>query len=502
MTTFADLHATFGGVLAALLCVIAGLAWYAARPSGALPDLNAARREGMNPALLARLDAALFDAASGAKEDASVVERLLYDGADPNGYTSHGDTALIAATLRGHAATVEALLDGGADTEGAAGNGWTAAVIAARAGHRALLALLLDRGASLAGRPGEEALAVAIARGHRSCTALLLGNLPPALALFHAAGLPAEDLHRVDALLSDGADPNEHVSAATGATALIAAAARGHAATLDRLVDRGATLDSCDREGRTAVVHAAAAGHERALALLLERGACLEGEIGCEALRVANDNAACRALLLGRTKARTGGGAGVHATSPALDPDEALFWAAAAVEERLAELTALLADGASPARHEDAWGSGERAVHKAAARGHTASVVHLLDADPAGLEAASGGHGGCATPLVHAAAHGHQALLRVLLERGATVKGRVGIEALARARRGAHVACVAVLLAHGANDDANATGNEGGAAATVEARRFEAAHGDDGACDLAELLAAKNDGMPELQTQE
>jgi uncharacterized protein len=63
------------------------------------------------------------------------------------------------------------------------------------------------------------------------------------------------------------------VHAQGGTPALIAAAERGDASALRRLLDSGAAINARDARGRNAVLAATQGGHEAAARLLIERGA-------------------------------------------------------------------------------------------------------------------------------------------------------------------------------------------------------------------------------------
>ena len=148
--------------------------------------------------------------------DSARVTRLLETGASVDGTTRHGVTPLALAASRGHAAVVHTLLAAGADPTLASPLGETPLMVAARTG-------VVD-----------------------SVRALLL----------HGAGAD------VDAR-----------EGWRGQTALMWAAAEGHAAVVAPLATAGADVDARSDGGFTPLAFAVRAGHANAVAGLLEAGA-------------------------------------------------------------------------------------------------------------------------------------------------------------------------------------------------------------------------------------
>ena len=148
--------------------------------------------------------------------DAAALGRLLEAGGEVDVATRHGVTALALASARGHAVVVETLLGAGADPNQASPQGETPLMIAARTG-------VVD-----------------------SVTALLR----------HGAGA------RVDAR-----------EGWRGQTALMWAAAEGHAAVVAPLVAAGADVDGRSHAGFTPLAFAVRAGHTDAVETLVKAGA-------------------------------------------------------------------------------------------------------------------------------------------------------------------------------------------------------------------------------------
>jgi ankyrin repeat protein len=72
---------------------------------------------------------------------------LLGKGTDVNAKTDEGVTALMAASMNGHAEVVELLLAKGADVNSKANNGDTALMSASKKGYKEVKELLIRAGA-------------------------------------------------------------------------------------------------------------------------------------------------------------------------------------------------------------------------------------------------------------------------------------------------------------------------------------------------------------------
>lgn len=89
-------------------------------------------------------------------------------------------------------------------------------------------------------------------------------------ALFVAAAAKG-DAAGLQRMLDRGVASVELTEPRRGQTALIAAAAKGHRPVLELLLNRGAAAGATDFEGYGAIHHAAAGGHPAAVRLLLDR---------------------------------------------------------------------------------------------------------------------------------------------------------------------------------------------------------------------------------------
>ena len=148
--------------------------------------------------------------------DVATVDLLLEAGGQVDAATRHGVTPLALASARGHAAVVETLLDAGADANRPSPQGETPLMVAARTGVVDSVEALLRHGAG--------------------------------------AGIDAREGWR-------------------GQTALMWAAAEGHAAVVAPLVAAGADVDARSAGGFTPLAFAVRAGHGDAVGVLIEAGA-------------------------------------------------------------------------------------------------------------------------------------------------------------------------------------------------------------------------------------
>lgn len=189
---------------------------------------------------------------------------LLEHGADPNRPTRWGRTALQHAVQRDNsAAIITAMLDHEGDpTCGTAGD--SAVALAARRGRGDLLALFQGRGPA-SGLTGADALAAACAHGDTASAhaiakrepallAGLVGEAGTLLATFAGNG----NTEGVRLLLAFGLDVDArfeegdaYFDVARHSTALHVAAWRARPATVNLLIERGATVDARDAAQRT-----------------------------------------------------------------------------------------------------------------------------------------------------------------------------------------------------------------------------------------------------------
>jgi serine/threonine-protein kinase len=178
------------------------------------------------------------------------LRALLDRGGDPNGLDALlGWSPIHAAAQAGRADTVALLLDRGATIDlPAKDTGATALHLAARSGHLEVIDVLLARGASLASK-----------------------DLSGDTALHAAVSDPsASDRPIVERLIGRGADLESHGH--QDHTPLIRAAIQNHVEGAAALLDARAKIEATGAKG-TALWHAAAHGRPDIVRLLLARGA-------------------------------------------------------------------------------------------------------------------------------------------------------------------------------------------------------------------------------------
>ena len=181
--------------------------------------------------------------------DAAAVGRLLEAGEEVDAATRHGVTPLALASAGGHAAVVKTLLEGGANSNRASPHGETPLMAAARTGVVDSVNVLLRHGAG-AGVDGRE--------GWRGQTALMW-----AAAEGHAAV--------VAPLVTAGADVDARSDG--GFTPLAFAVRAGHGAAVEALTEAGADVGLTLPDGTSPLHLAVINAHYDVALQLLEHGA-------------------------------------------------------------------------------------------------------------------------------------------------------------------------------------------------------------------------------------
>ena len=202
-------------------------------------------------------------------DDAETVAALLRAGALPNVTTRYGVTPLSLAALNGSASVTKQLLAAGAEVGVALAEGQTILMTAARTGNPEVVRLLLAAGADPNARErvaGETALIWAALEDH--------GDVVRALA---AGGADLNGRSTVATYsrfkFGDGIVARPTVLPKGGWTPLMYAARQNAGAAARALVDAGADADAVDPDGTTALVFAVINGHYDVAAMLVERGA-------------------------------------------------------------------------------------------------------------------------------------------------------------------------------------------------------------------------------------
>lgn len=263
---------------------------------------------------------------------ADLVALLLERGVNPNAATQHGRSALMSAVMQDDLDCARLLLDAGAEVMGAEGSNFTPIGWASQQGYSAMMELLQARGASVnqTTKDGATPLSNAVMFGnYDTAKRLLADGADPNAKVMGGTSLlmfatVRDDKPMVQLLLDHGASPKEegyqlsavaqaqnkseiaamlkqaagtslHELAKEGKTeellakldagadinalgdheeTLLIAALRGKQSELARLlIGRGADIHIVDKVGHTALISAAMHGDVDETRLLLERGA-------------------------------------------------------------------------------------------------------------------------------------------------------------------------------------------------------------------------------------
>ncbi|KAK3297983.1 ankyrin repeat-containing domain protein [Chaetomium fimeti] len=321
--------------------------------------------------------------------------------------------------------------------------------------------------------PGERyryPIFAAIANGHKSATAALLG---------------------LSSTVCDGVDITEGLSyrGGQGRTPLSWAAQEGRLRIVELLIQGGADLDEVDRRGYTPLCRALEHGHGAVARLLIDEGADIEvrNGSGFRALLLAlrYGHAAIAHLLIYKgadVEARDNTGA------------TALIWALRYGHEAIARL---LIDGGADIEARDSARS--TALIWALEAGYEA-VVQLLVNRGVDIEARNYGE---LTALHLASRNGHEAIVQLLIDVGADIEARAryDLTALHLAARNGHKATVQLLVDKGA--DIEARDNTGSTALIWASEAGYGAKGHEVVAQLlidngADIEAQHNTGSPAL----
>ena len=162
-------------------------------------------------------------------DDLETANALIRAGADVNAANRYGVTALNLACTNGDGELVEALLEAGADPDSTLPGGETALMTASRTGRIEAVRALLARGADVGGK----------VRG---------------MGRREGAGANAFNRRLYDPTIFDFETKPEQ-------TALVWAAAEGHAAVVAELIDAGADYENALASGFTPLLFAVRNGH-------------------------------------------------------------------------------------------------------------------------------------------------------------------------------------------------------------------------------------------------
>ena len=226
---------------------------------------------------------ALIPCASSGNLD--LAKFLVKEGIDVNAQDKDGISALMEASIMGHVKVVEFLLDSGAQVDAKSTSGVTALWLAASEGKTDVMNVLIKKGADATNTrsDGITALMTASASGHLDAIKLLLehGADPMAsdgdgvTALMNAAEAGSLEAVKILVEHKKGSDDFKDFvdsMSTTGFTALIIAAAQGHATVVDYLIDAGADPSAVHENKVTALIYAASSNHVDVMKVLLEKG--------------------------------------------------------------------------------------------------------------------------------------------------------------------------------------------------------------------------------------
>lgn len=203
--------------------------------------------------------------------DQTAVENFLALGADPNEAEADGTTPLMRAVHGQFPTIARLLIEAGANVDTSNYYGVTALYLAARAGDIGATRQLLAAGANAntALPSGETALMTAAKNGNATVVRALLTGGVDNVSLLQLAH------ERVTSHVAEAAGyaapfnptaPHNYADVNArerwyGHTALMIAAAEGHAEVVRLLIDAGADIDAVDAEGSTALWLARSNGH-------------------------------------------------------------------------------------------------------------------------------------------------------------------------------------------------------------------------------------------------
>jgi ankyrin repeat protein len=261
--------------------------------------------------------------AASAKGHRGIVEMLIESGADINAQNGYNypqgegwckcedcciadddefNTALQAASARGHREVVEILIDKGANVHIQGGPDGNALQAATKYGHQEIVRLLIEKGAdvhALCGFSGS-ALQAAARHGHREIVQLLIekGADVNALGGFSGYALQAAARHGDQEIVKLLIEKGANVNAQGGKIgySLQAAARHGHLEIVKILIEKGADVNADSKLYGNAVQAASSGGYSEIIEVLLDNSADINAQGG------AYGNALIAALWKGHSK--------------------------------------------------------------------------------------------------------------------------------------------------------------------------------------------------------
>lgn len=351
---------------------------------------------------------------------AGVVKALLDQKAILTALSIFGQVPLHFASLHGDATIVKLLLDAGADVDVRDDHKNNALCIACWEGNYKAVEILAEAGCDTSNQGGDSApLHAVAAAGFIKSARFLLNKKVSTEGEARYNWTPLRpvalkgDVDFCRLLLENGADAN---TLREGEPILVECASQGNLEIMKLLVENGAAVDAVNSEGSTALQRASATGHISVVAYLLDHGADINhtGQSGATAILLAAESSFAELvqLLIDR-------GADLHrATTDG--------WAPINGSWNHAETTrVLLENGADPNRILN----GVFPLFLAA-RNNQIEVVKVLLSFKPDLEIQSRDDDdpdANYTALIVATIEGHTDVVRLLLEAGANVNGKAGL---------------------------------------------------------------------------
>ena len=341
-----------------------------------------------------------------------VVQYLVDNRANINAVHSNGNNALILAADKGHLPVVQYLVDNRANINAVNSNGNNALIIAANNGHLPVVQYLANKVANInAVNPkGLSALMVASRMKHLSVIQYLLTTDADRTVAFTDAA-DKGNLDAIKDLVALGVDIN--LNNAVNHTALHFAAARGHLPVVQYLLAHGVNKEARADDGRTALHYAAQGGHLELVKWLIGAGADKEARTheGYPILHLAVHAGKLNIIQWLISEHIVPIDSAVNTTT-GIRNFTALHWAAQ--DGHLEIVQYLVAAGADINAKTD----GHMVIHEAVHGGHLALVEWLIN--NAGVDKNVRDDNGW-TPLCWARYQGHQAIINMLNDAGASL---------------------------------------------------------------------------------
>ena len=219
---------------------------------------------------------------AAAKGHVQTIETLLATGADITRTDVQGRTPLIEAAANGHSEAVKTLVKHGAELESYTVHGDTALYFAVGSTDKSTVMLLLERGANVEAKCG--IFEAAFRTGDSAMIELIKKNLDlskrrsdiKSALVVHMESSRYPKMATVETLLAQGADLS--YTSEMGETPLHLAAWHGSAEVVNLLLEHGANPNMKDEKGMTPLHWAAFKGSLESVELLLRKKAAVTAQ--------------------------------------------------------------------------------------------------------------------------------------------------------------------------------------------------------------------------------